>query len=309
MIKSNVKLSVAVITYNQKDTISSTLNSILSQEHDYIYEVIVGDDCSTDGTRDILLNYQTRYPENITLLLNETNLGVVGNYFNVIQHCSGEYIMQCAGDDWWLPNKVNAQIHYMDTHAECGMCYTKATNYIQERGCQIGSWGGPYTKFGDLIKANTIPALTIVARTHLMFKYIDEISPMSHDWKMEDYPMWLWFAHNSQINFIDKETSVYRVLSNSASHYEDVEKTIAFSHNVIDIQSFFYEKYTSVNFDVVLQKWKVTLHKYAIYNRWKQFICLWWAKVKECPRVIFCIKPYIDLVFFVSPYLRSLYRK
>lgn len=307
MIISNMKLSIAVITYNQKDTISTTLDSILSQEHDYTYEVVVGDDCSSDGTRDVLLNYQTRYPNIIKLLLNEQNLGVVGNYFNVIKHCSGEYIMQCAGDDWWLPNKVTPQIQYMDTHSECGMCYTKAANYVQERECQIGSWGGPYTKFCDLIKANTIPALTIIARTDLFLRYIDEINPMSHDWKMEDYPMWLWFAHNSQIKFIDEITAVYRVLQNSASHSQDISLKIAFVQACIDIQSYFIERYGFKGVDVEYIRLKSLLHIHALYGSISSYVDIWLKCIVKHPKYLLRHKPYAYLLFFIVPFLRERY--
>jgi glycosyltransferase involved in cell wall biosynthesis len=115
-------LSVAVITYNQTNYIAQTLDSIIEQRHNYLYEIIVGEDYSTDGTRDILLKYKERYPDIIKLILNESNLGLIKNYFNVISQCSGKYIMQCAGDDYWLPGKVSTQITFMEDNPDVGLC-------------------------------------------------------------------------------------------------------------------------------------------------------------------------------------------
>ena len=80
---SNLQLSVCIITYNQEKYLPQALDSILNQEHNYSYEIIVGEDCSTDNTRKVLEDYATKYPDIIKPIYNNHNLGLLKNYYNV----------------------------------------------------------------------------------------------------------------------------------------------------------------------------------------------------------------------------------
>ncbi|MEE1211697.1 MAG: glycosyltransferase [Treponema sp.] len=98
--------SVVVIAYNQEKYIEKTLDSILSQEHSYSYEIIIGDDCSSDKTPQIIEEYRKSYPSIVKPIYNSKNLGAMNNYYNTISKVKGKYIMICGGDDYWLPLKV-----------------------------------------------------------------------------------------------------------------------------------------------------------------------------------------------------------
>lgn len=238
------KLSIVVITYNQKSTISEALDSILMQQHNYSYEIVIGDDYSVDGTRDILDKYKTKYPDIIKLVFNPENLGVIRNYFNTINHCSGEYIMQCAGDDWWLPGKIQTQIEYMDNHLHCGLSYTDAECvYCDECKSNTTIKGSKDNSFQTFVNWNVIPALTIVARKKLIDKYIGEISPQTRNWKMEDYPMWLWFSANTIIEYLPITTSCYRIVNGSVSHAKTYLSYLNFISSIYDIKNFYIDYY------------------------------------------------------------------
>ena len=103
------QVSVHVITYNQAHLIEETLESILSQDYENL-QVVVADDYSTDGTRNILLEYQAKYPDKLTLVLNERNLGITGNCNAALAACAGELIAFIGGDDVFLPGKIRAQV-------------------------------------------------------------------------------------------------------------------------------------------------------------------------------------------------------
>jgi glycosyltransferase involved in cell wall biosynthesis len=239
--------SVPMLTYNHADYIVEALDSIISQEHSYPYEIIIGDDCSSDNTRQILLDYQKKYPDIIILLLNEKNLGLIKNYFNVIKHCSGTYIMDCSGDDYWLPGKIVAQIPFMEAHPDIGLCYGLAKQYDQDRNRFITELTGEAScAFEYLLNEsiNPIPPLTICFRGEKLFQYIKEMKPETKEnWLMEDLPELLWFAKNSKIHFFNQIFAVYRIISGSISHTKDIEKKIAFIDSEIDIRSFFSQKY------------------------------------------------------------------
>ena len=102
------KVSVMVITYNQRHLIDETLESVLTQNYQS-FEIIVADDGSTDGSREVILEYQQRYPNIVVPILNERNVGITGNSNAAFFACSGELIAILGGDDLFLPGKLRAQ--------------------------------------------------------------------------------------------------------------------------------------------------------------------------------------------------------
>lgn len=243
-MNSEKLLSILIITYNQEDYIRQTLDSILLQEHSFLYEIIIGDDCSKDKTRNIISEYVEKYPDIIIPLFNERNLGIVGNYFNVLEHASGKYIMECAGDDWWLPGKVKTQIEFLEQNPEIGMCYGKAKEFLNKKNRLTKNIIGiKCEEFSEILEGNGIPALTVCFRRELANKYISEINPLGKKWMMEDAPMWLWFSAESKIKFLDSFFGVYRVMDSSGSHFINVEKFLQFEQSAWDKKNFFSLKY------------------------------------------------------------------
>lgn len=119
------KISVIVVCYNQEHTIAKTLDSILEQKGCDRFEILVSDDCSTDRTAAIAEEYAANYPGIIKVHVNATNLGVQGNYFGALQRARGEYIADCAGDDFWCDShKLARQQSILDTHPEVAMVHT-----------------------------------------------------------------------------------------------------------------------------------------------------------------------------------------
>lgn len=236
-------LSIIVLTYNQEKYISKTLESILSQKHNYPYEIIIGEDCSTDGTRKIIEQYASKYPDTIQPIYNNPNLGLLKNYYNVISHCSGKYIMECAGDDYWLPGKVTLQMDFMEKNPKIGMCYGNVLFINGKNNTIIKKENGNKESFEELIKGNCIPTPTVCFKKEILDEYIKEIKPLEKKWLMEDYPMWLYFSHKAQIKHLENNLAVYRVMTDSASHSENDDRNIRFAVSVNDIQCYFANKY------------------------------------------------------------------
>ena len=239
-------LSITIETYNQKDFITQTMDSILQQKYDFPYEIIVGDDCSSDGTAKILDEYASRYPQ-IKIIHNEQNLGALENFYNLLKFCNGKYLMDCAGDDYWVQHKVEKQISFMENNPDVGFCYGKAI-CCNNIGKRIGNVIGKKTEtFEELIQQNGVPILTFCGRMDVIRKYLAEIKPQEKDWKMEDYPLLLWLSMESKICFLDDIFGVYRVLDESASHSVNIDKLFSFEKNVYEIKEFFCKRY---NFDL-----------------------------------------------------------
>ena len=153
----NYKLSVIFITYNHCRYVEKALRSILEQETDFPFEVVVGDDCSTDGTQDILKDI-ARDHDNVRLYLREKNTGgrPTLNVYETTKRCTGEYLAYLEGDDFWTdPKKLQKQVGFLEEHPEYIAC-THALTMVDEENKDItdpgilliGSlydWSGDFT--------------------------------------------------------------------------------------------------------------------------------------------------------------------
>ena len=101
LLPSKPILSVLMITYNHEKYIAQALDGVLSQETSFPFEIVIGEDCSTDNTREVIRSYQNKYPEKIRLLISEKNVGANKNFARAYANCKGGYIALCDGDDYW----------------------------------------------------------------------------------------------------------------------------------------------------------------------------------------------------------------
>ena len=115
-------VSVAVVTYNQRDFLDQCLRSVVAQDYEPM-EIVVADDGSTDGTDRLLAEYAARYPGKFVLLRAERNQGVTANHNLALSGCRGKYISWIAGDDLMLPGKIAAQVAYLERNPGCNICY------------------------------------------------------------------------------------------------------------------------------------------------------------------------------------------
>lgn len=123
MSEPRPKVSVLMITYNHEKYIEQAVRSVMMQETDFEYELVIGEDCSTDRTREIVIALQKEFPDKIRLILHPQNVGMIPNFVSVYNACRGEYIALCEGDDYWTsPYKLQLQVDYMEVHPECPLC-------------------------------------------------------------------------------------------------------------------------------------------------------------------------------------------
>ena len=116
-----LKVSISMITYNHEKFIAEAIESIVSQEVDFAYELVIGEDYSTDNTREIIKEYIKKHPNKIRLIDRGKNVGSTKNFFDTILQCKGEYIAMMDGDDLMLPGKLQKQVNFLDNHPECSM--------------------------------------------------------------------------------------------------------------------------------------------------------------------------------------------
>lgn len=121
-MSSEIKVSVCVVTYNQEKYIADCLQSLVDQVTDFPFEIIVGEDCSTDRTREIVLEFQRKHPDIIKPLLHVKNVGPVENIVATYKQAKGKYIAHMDGDDLALPGKLQVQADVLDENSDCVIC-------------------------------------------------------------------------------------------------------------------------------------------------------------------------------------------
>lgn len=117
----HIKVSVCVVSYNQKEYLRECLTSLVNQEVDFNYEIIVGDDASTDGTADVISEFAVCYPNLVVPVIHLSNHGPFENYKSVHRLASGEYVAHVDGDDTAYPSKFQEQVRYLDAHTDCAL--------------------------------------------------------------------------------------------------------------------------------------------------------------------------------------------
>ncbi|MFN8775876.1 MAG: glycosyltransferase [Flavobacteriales bacterium] len=141
-MQNNPRLSVIVITYRHERYIAQCLDSILGQQTDFPFEVIVGEDGSDDRTAAICMEYANRYPEKVKVFVRDrANVITIDgkptgkyNFLECIKSCKGEYIAICEGDDYWNdPLKLQKQLDFLDKHPEYVMSCHDA-NVVDDHG-------------------------------------------------------------------------------------------------------------------------------------------------------------------------------
>ncbi|MGI6677930.1 MAG: glycosyltransferase family 2 protein [Dehalobacterium sp.] len=142
----SVLVSVICITYNQENYIRDAIEGFLMQQTDFDFEILIGEDCSTDGTRKIAASYANQYPHKIKLVTSDQNVGMSENYRRVYEKATGKYIAECEGDDYWTdPLKLQKQVDFMEAHPECSMSF-HAAEVIDVRTNTRVAYIRPYNK-------------------------------------------------------------------------------------------------------------------------------------------------------------------
>lgn len=208
------KISVLVITYNHEMFISQAIESVLMQEVACEYEIVIGEDCSTDKTREIVIDLNKQFPDKIHVLLPEHNLGGHGtvNLAQTLRACRGQYIALLEGDDYWSsPWKLQKQVDYLDTHAECAICFHNATMICDAGNQAPVGYCSPDQKelstLEDLLRGNFIPTCSTMFRRGLFKDFPEWYFTL----KMGDWSLHIFNAQHGTIGYINEIMGVHRI--------------------------------------------------------------------------------------------------
>lgn len=233
-------VSVIVATYNQRPTIARALDSVLAQQ-DVDFEVIIGDDCSTDGTADICRQYAGRYPGKVRLVAREQNVGVQANYYGCMRLAKGCYIADLAGDDEWVhPRKLAMQAAMLDSNPDIALCHSAWVRRHSVTG--IITQSAPY-EFGEIAAPGELLVPTLA---HNPGAYVHLCSAMwrkdiiladldrnpdlyfNKEWRVEDLQLTALMAASGSIGYIPEITLAYSVGAPTLSSEEERRKSYNF---------------------------------------------------------------------------------
>lgn len=281
----NPLVAIMSLTYNHEQYIRDALEGFVMQKTNFPFVAIVHDDASTDGTATIIREYAEKYPDIIKPIFETENQyskrdgSLTKIMREAIEATGTKYVALCEGDDYWIdPLKLQKQVDFLEANPEYGMCYSRVRYFDQKSGRFKKIWGGSNQTFSELLsKGNTIPTLSTLFRRDIHEKYYDDVHPEFKNWPLGDYPIWLYFAHESKINFMPDVTGVYRVLSESASHTKNNQKWIRFCKAYRDIRLYFANKYNcQTEYEEIIKYsyFRMLLRRYALNNNDLKDECL-----------------------------------
>ena len=267
-------VSIFLLTYNQEQFIAQTINSILMQKTNFNFQIVIGEDCSTDGTRSICKTFAEKYSNKIKLLpALEKNIGLIANYMRTIKACEGKYIAICDGDDYWIDeNKLQKQVSFLEDNPNYSIVYSKLKKLfpdgtfkesIQRKLKQAGD-------FDDLVFENVIPSVTVLFRNR---QNISAVPTWITNFPYGDWPTYLWILKDGgKIHFMDEITAVYRMhIGVSAQVRKSSSNTLLVNLGILKCiwnDSGFHHKKSIVL--RAIQKLEVGLM--TSYNREKQYL-------------------------------------
>ena len=222
-------VSIVMTTYNHEQYIAQAIESIVSQKTSFEYELLIGEDASTDNTKAICLSYQKRFPEKIRIFWSEKNVNAYGgNHIRVESRCRGEFLAFCEGDDYWFDvNKLQKQVDVMRSNDTLAFCWGKALVIQGVSGPAPQSVGeSKYQIFPGLMIARMekhIATCTTLIRSSLYNQAKQRYEIFSWHLMLGDKQIWIALGLVGDACFINDYLSVYRVHPLGVTHAHGAE--------------------------------------------------------------------------------------
>jgi glycosyltransferase involved in cell wall biosynthesis len=217
MTDSNIMVSVNCVTFNHKDYIRQALDSFLMQKTNFEFEILVHDDASTDGTGEILKEYEKKYPGKVLPLIqteNQYSQGIdnISGAFN-FPRARGKYIFMCDGDDYWVsPDKMQKQVDYMEANPECTLCIHSAKIHLVGKAVTEGKMR-PYCGNKVISPEEIVDKSSGYAMSAMAFpsRLVKELPDYYVDCPVGDTPIQMIAASEGYGYYFDEPMSAYRV--------------------------------------------------------------------------------------------------
>lgn len=213
MIKQEPLVSVWMTTYNHERYIAEAIKSVVMQKTKFKFELVIGEDCSTDNTAKICREYAQMYPDIIKLFVREKNLGMMENGFQTFSQTKGKYIACLEGDDYWIDdNKLQMQVDALENDKNAVICFTKvkfwdemSQEYVENTALRFIDKNR--FSFFDILKLNVISTGSVLFENKFNSMLPQEI----YLFPIGDWLIYLFLMLNgSEAIYLNKVTTVYR---------------------------------------------------------------------------------------------------
>lgn len=251
------KLSICLITYKHADYIRTCLDNILSQEVNFSYEIILGEDHSPDETATIIAEYASFHPDKIKAFIRAENVGGKANFLHCFLQCRGEYVIFIEGDDYWTDNtKLQQQVDFLDAQPQASACFHNAEILYEDASGRSNEFiNGPdqavWTETADLLSEKEAWFMA-TASVMMRRKYVATLPEWFVECKSGDIPMYVILAEKGPIGYIPTCMSVYRKNLGGQS-FTDNTKSKSFIENRIFMYSKLNE-YTQFKYNQSIRK-------------------------------------------------------
>lgn len=242
------EVSVIVLSFNQRASLARTLDSILSQKCGFRYEIVVSDDCSTDGTRELALDYGRRYPDTVTVLPAGERRGLVRNYFHAFSACRGRFVTDCSADDMML-GELSLQRKYdvLVTNPGVVMVHSDwltfpAGRLSERRQSGHEAWPEGVISGRKLLKeflsnssGPVVQLSTVLYRREALAEILARRSEMvcNEDFGCEDLPLIAALLNRGDAYWLPEATLLYQLSDDSLSSPVNVRRLVEFYRKTI----------------------------------------------------------------------------
>lgn len=237
--------SIVTVTYNHKDYLEQCLDSLVCQKTNFRYQILVGDDCSTDGTSEIVRRYAAKYPNLIVPIIRPKNVGSMRNFGGLCEKAmlESDYMAFCDGDDYWTDeNKLQKQYDFLQAHPGSRGCFCNARLLMQDdhylRGYYRPSKNGEYNypgcipewpkKPNNYYDLATMIDIAVPSPQAVLLKVNKSIKKVP-DWfysnkYIGDMPMFMLHLGKSGMFFMPETMCVYRKNNTSITTYSNINE-------------------------------------------------------------------------------------
>ncbi len=244
-------VSVLTITYNHAPYIRRCIESILMQKTTFPFELVIGEDCSTDGTREIVMDYAKDYPDVIRIITSETNVGALANYLRAYSACQGEFTALCDGDDYWI-DPLKLQKQYDAILKYDAVLVTHRVLYLTYQGDKlISSEVTEPNEASGFLKTEDIILKKYRAYTSAIF-FRTNIKKLFPEWIPDfvlglDTPLILFASSIGKIYFINEMMSVYQHGIKGSWTFEQDKKVSSDKSWRADFETAYLEMYKKLD--------------------------------------------------------------
>lgn len=265
-MNSQIEVTIVCITYNHVNYIRQALDSMIAQKTNFRYKILVHDDCSTDGTTDVLWQYANQYQDLIDLILEEENQISQGKsfYSKIQEKLEGKYVAICEGDDYWTDDrKLQFQYDFMESNMEYALI-THGAEVLDDRKGEVTRLLCPSAVDVDFSTEDIIKSAGWLWATNSIFQRADlfELPDVYKHWGVGDFPRSIYLSTMGRVRYLAKTMSVYRSMARNswtAENESDASIKIAGLEKRIkglcDFNQYSEGRYAET-VDFVVSKWK-----------------------------------------------------